>query len=110
MRMPSLAAIVGGIMIAAIAVVFTTLTTQNTAGQTGPRWEAVSAQIVIGRNVRLTARLIGADNRPITTPIVVTASRLDMGPDGMQTMTSVLRQVAATEPGTVAFETDLVMA
>src|SRR5688572_13414794 len=109
MRLPSLAAIAGGITIA-VAVVATIFTTQITAGQTGSRWEAVSAQIVTGRNVRLTARLVGADSQPITAPIMVTASRLDMGPDGMQTMTSQLRQVPSTEPGTVAFETDIVMA
>ncbi len=110
MRMPSLAAILGGILIAAIAVVATIFTTQITVGQTGPRWEAVSAQIGTGRNVRLTARLVGANSQPITSAIMVTAAGLDMGPDGMQTMTSQLRQVPTTEPGTVAFETDIVMA
>jgi Cu(I)/Ag(I) efflux system membrane fusion protein len=108
--MPSLAALVGSIMIAAIAVVATLVTTQNTVGQTAPHWEAVSAQVVTGRNVRLTARLVGANGQPVTSAIMVTASRLDMGPEGMQTMTSALRQVASTEPGTVAFETDIAMA
>ena len=110
MRMPSLAALAGGIMIAAVAVVATLFTTQNTVGQAAPHWEAVSAQVVTGRNVRLTARLVGANGQPVTSAIMVTASRLDMGPDGMQTMTSELRRVSTTEPGTVAFETDIVMA
>ena len=110
MRMPSLAALAGGIMIAAIAVAATLFTTQITVGQTAPHWEAVSAQVVTGRNVRLTARLLGANGQPVASAIMVTASRLDMGPDGMQTMTSELRQVATTEPGTVVFETDIAMA
>jgi membrane fusion protein, copper/silver efflux system len=73
-------------------------------------WEAVNPEIAVGKNVRLEVRLLGADAKPITSPVTVRTTRLDMGPDGMGTMTARLKPVAAATPGALAFETDIVMA
>lgn len=73
-------------------------------------WEAVNPQVTVGKNVRLEVRLIGADGKAVSGPINVRATRLDMGPDGMGTMTARLKTVAPTTPGALAFETEIVMA
>ncbi len=73
-------------------------------------WEAVNPQIPVGKNVRLEVRLVGADAQAVTGPVTVKTTRLDMGPDGMPTMTARLKPAAATAPGVIAFETDIAMA
>jgi Cu(I)/Ag(I) efflux system membrane fusion protein len=73
-------------------------------------WEAVNPQIPVAKNVRLEVRLVGADAKAATGPVTVKTTRLDMGPDGMPTMTARLKPVASTAPGVVAFETDIAMA
>ncbi len=78
--------------------------------QSGPRWEAVKSEVPVGKNVRIEVRLVGADAKPIIGEIKVSSSRLDMGPDGMKTMTAPLRPVASNQPGVVAFDTDIAMA
>lgn len=73
-----------------------------------PTWEAVKAEVPIGKSVRLEVRLAGGNATPGT--MTVTSSRIDMGPEGMPTMSAPLRQVETTTPGVLAFETDLAMA
>lgn len=75
-----------------------------------PVWEAVKAEVPVGKSVRLEIRLIGAGANPVMSGVTVTSTRLDMGPDGMATMTAPLRPVSSAMPGIIAFETDLVMA
>ena len=41
---------------------------------------------------------------------VIFATRMDMAPDGMATMTSPVQVLPSTEPGLYRFSTDLVMA
>jgi hypothetical protein len=41
---------------------------------------------------------------------VIFSPRIDMSPEGMETMTAPATPVAGTEPGTYGFKTDLVMA
>lgn len=55
--------------------------------------------------VRLVSK---ADGRPVSDAIIF-ASRLDMAPEGMATMTSPLDPVPATAPGQYAFKADLSM-
>jgi Cu(I)/Ag(I) efflux system membrane fusion protein len=78
--------------------------------QSDPRWEAVRSEVPVGKGVRLEVRLVGPDAKPVTGNISVSSSRLDMGPDGMQTMTAPLRPVSSSTQGVIAFETDIVMA
>lgn len=73
-----------------------------------PTWEAVKAEVPVGKAIRLEVRLLGSNAAP--SAVSVTSSRIDMGPDGMPTMSAPLRQVASTTPGVLAFEADLPMA
>lgn len=72
-----------------------------------PTWQAVKSEVPVGNSVRLEVKLNGAG---VAGPITVTSTRLDMGPDGMETMTTRISPVASTTPGVLAFEADLVMA
>lgn len=75
-----------------------------------PGWEAVSGEVDVGKKVRLEVRLKGVANTPDPKEIAVTSTRLDMGPDGMDTMIAPVTPVSSTRPGVLAFESDLIMA
>jgi Cu(I)/Ag(I) efflux system membrane fusion protein len=95
---------------AVLALVFLTPLQSVIAESPKPHWEAVQADVSTGKSVRLEVRLAGVKAPPAASDITVTSKRLDMGPDGMESMTAPLKQVAATTPGVVAFETDIPMA
>jgi Cu(I)/Ag(I) efflux system membrane fusion protein len=87
------------------------ITHQGTAfAQQKPAFEAVSAQVPVGKNVRIELRLIGVSPPPAATDITVEATRIDMGPDGMGSMAAPLKAVPSNTPGVLAYQTDLVMA
>ncbi len=92
--------------IAAALIVF--LLSSAIKAAIAPTWEAVKTEVSFGKSVRLEVRLNGGNAAPGT--ITVTSSRIDMGPDGMPTMSAPLRQVQSTTPGVLAFEADLPMA
>ena len=96
--------------LAAALLMLAGLTTTGVVAQSGPRWEAVRTEVPVAKSVRLEVRMVGTDAKPIVGNISVSSSRLDMGPDGMKTMTAPLRPVASSQPGVVAFETDIPMA
>ena len=76
------------------------------SAEEAPRWEAVNADIPVGKATRLEVRLVGAD----ATAVTVTATRLDMGPDGMAMMDTPLTQVTSEQPGVFAYEANVSMA
>ncbi len=78
--------------------------------QTAPGFEAVAAEVSIGKDVRVELKLVGITPVPAAADIIVEASRIDMGPDGMATMAAPLKPVASGKPGVLAYQTDLVMA
>lgn len=106
------AILAGGVAVGAavLALVFFISQQPGFAGPDEPRWEAVQSDIPTGKAVRLEVRLVGADGAPVASRITVTSTRLDMGPDGMATMTAPLKPVSRSSPGVMAFETDIVMA
>ncbi|MBI3452740.1 MAG: efflux RND transporter periplasmic adaptor subunit [Rhodospirillales bacterium] len=97
----------GGVatLVAALLILFPGL-----SGAAAQTWEAVNPQIAVGKNIRLEVRLVEADGKAIARLVTAKSTRLDMGPDGMATMTSRLKPVATTTSGALAFETDIVMA
>jgi Cu(I)/Ag(I) efflux system membrane fusion protein len=98
----------GGLAAVAAALLF--MFAAGSFGTATQKWQAVNPEIPVAKNARLELRLVGADGKPITGPITVKSTRLDMGPDGMEEMTARLKPVPAATPGVVAFETDIVMA
>jgi Cu(I)/Ag(I) efflux system membrane fusion protein len=80
------------------------------AAQTAPAFEAVNAQVPVGKNVRVELKLTGINKLPAAADIAIEKQRLDMGPDGMAAMAAPLKPVPDARAGVLAFETDLVMA
>jgi Cu(I)/Ag(I) efflux system membrane fusion protein len=75
-----------------------------------PGWQPVNAEVTIGKKVRFEVKLAGIDPLPAPADIKVSATRIDMGPDGMETMASPVTALASATPGVLAFETDFSMA
>jgi Cu(I)/Ag(I) efflux system membrane fusion protein len=82
----------------------------RTAWPSGPGWEAVTTHVPTGKAVRLEVRLNGVAATPPVDGVRVTATRLDMAPDGMPTMTAPVRVLPPPRPGIVALEAELSMA
>ncbi|MGO4739120.1 FixH family protein [Bosea sp. 2KB_26] len=63
-----------------------------------------------GHGVIVAVQLIDKRSGKPVPDVVIFARRIDMAPDGMETMTSPIEAVPATEPGTYRFKTNLTMA
>jgi membrane fusion protein, copper/silver efflux system len=97
-------------LLALAALFFFNLTHATLSFAQAPKWEAVKAEITTGKKVRLEVKLVGIDPAPALADIKVTSTRIDMGPDGMETMAAPVKALPSTTPGVLAFETDLSMA
>jgi Cu(I)/Ag(I) efflux system membrane fusion protein len=75
-----------------------------------PAWQAVNAQVPVGKDARIEVKLTGIAPLPAAADITVTASRIDMGPDGMAAMDAPLKALPSAAPGVLAFQTELAMA
>jgi Cu(I)/Ag(I) efflux system membrane fusion protein len=105
-----LAPLAGALVIAATATILS-FSGPAVHGQTSSlTWQAVHPNVPTGKGVRVEVRLVAPDAKTAAEGVTVTSTRIDMGPDGMATMTAPLRPVAASSPGGIAFETDLPMA
>jgi hypothetical protein len=97
--------VAGVVFAAAISV-----TSAAFAGASDYTFEPVKAEVKKGNGVTIAVRLV---NKPTGRPVsdaVIFSPRIDMSPEGMETMTAPATPVAGTEPGTYGFKTDLVMA
>lgn len=63
-----------------------------------------------GNGVIVAVQLIDKRSGKPVPDAVIFARRVDMAPDGMETMTSPIEAVPSTEPGTYRFKTNLTMA
>lgn len=80
------------------------------AGPDAYTFEPLKAELKMGADAMVTARLV---HKPTGKPVpdaVIFARRADMSPDGMATMTADLEPVPTTEAGVYRFKTNLPMA
>jgi hypothetical protein len=61
-------------------------------------------------NAEVAVRLVNKKSGKAVPDAVIFAKRIDMAPDGMETMASPLEQLPSTEPGVYRFKTELSMA
>jgi YtkA-like len=80
------------------------------AGASDYSFEPVKAEVKKGNDVTLAIRLVHKPTGKPVSDAVIFSPRIDMSPEGMETMTASATPVAGTEPGTYGFKTDLVMA
>ena len=74
------------------------------------KWQVENPDVAVGQHVRLSVRVVDASGKPVVGPVTIASSRLDMGPQGMPTMTAPLRVLDPPKQGLVTFETDIPMA
>ena len=80
------------------------------AGADDYRFEIVSTDHRVGSGVTIELRLTDLRTGQPVEGAVIYATRMDMAPDGMETMTSPVTALRAEVPGTYLFSTDLTMA
>jgi len=79
------------------------------AGAGDYEFQLVSKELKTGVPAEITVRLVHKpDGKPVTDAVIFT-TRLDMAPDGMETMTTPVEKLAAGEPGTYRFKAQLTM-
>src|SRR5215469_17722214 len=92
---------------AALACGGVILTAQAGAGDY--EFQLVSRELKAGAPAEITVRLVHKpDGRPVPDAVIFT-TRLDMGPDGMEMMTTPVEKVAGGEPGVYRFKAKLTM-
>jgi hypothetical protein len=72
-------------------------------------FQLARSELRMGNAVEVVVRLVDKRNGKIVPDAVVFAQRLDMAPDGMETMTAPLALLPPTEPGLYRFKTNLTM-
>jgi hypothetical protein len=60
-------------------------------------------------DAEVAVRLVNKKSGKPVPDAVIFAKRIDMAPDGMETMASPIEQLPSTEPGVYRFKTDLAM-
>jgi len=97
-------------VLTAASVPFLVPSVRQAIWPSGPGWEAVKPEVPTGKAIRLEVRLKGLATPPPADGVRVTATRLDMAPDGMAAMTAPVRVLPSPAPGIVVLEADLPMA
>lgn len=87
----------------------TNLTGAAFAGANDYVFEPVNAQVKKGDDVIVSVRLKHKPTGKVVTDAVIVQTRIDMSPDAMGEMASLLTAVPSTEPGVYSFKTDLSM-
>jgi hypothetical protein len=95
---------------AAIAVVLSATAVSAFAAGNDYSFEPLASEMKKGDDVIVTLRLVHKPSGKLVSDAIVVRKRVDMAPDGMADMESPVEPVAASEPGTYAFKTDLPMA
>ena len=92
-------------LVSAIAVSTATL-----AGPEDYEFQLLESEIKQGDGATLSVRLTDKRTDNPVVEAVVFATRMDMAPDGMETMTTPVEAMLSDEPGVYRFRTNLTMA
>ena len=80
------------------------------AGVKDYEFQLVQSEVKKGAGTIVAVRLVNKETGKTVPGAVIFAKRIDMAPDGMETMQESLEPLPATEPGIYRFKTDLSMA
>lgn len=95
---------------AALALVVALSASAALAAAEDYRFDLVSTNHRVGSGAILEVRLTNLRTGAPVEGAVIYATRMDMAPDGMATMTTPVTEMPSEVPGTYRFATDLVMA
>ncbi len=97
--------------VAALAAVFSALTFSTAyADITDYEFRLVQTDIKQGNGAIVAVRLVDKRSGKAIPDAVIFATRIDMAPDGMETMAAPIEPLPSTEPGLYRFKTNLMMA
>ncbi len=80
------------------------------AAVTDYEFQLVQPQVKKGDNASIAVRLIDKRSKKPVVDAVIFAQRIDMAPDGMETMTAPIERMPVAEPGIYRFKASLPMA
>ncbi len=87
----------------------TAMTTTSLADSKDYEFQLIDKEVKQGEAV-IAVKLVHKPSGRAIPEAVIFAKRIDMGPDGMETMEEPIEAVASTEPGVYRFKTNLTMA
>lgn len=96
------------IALLASALLFITATA-SFAGAQDYEFQAVQTEIKQGPGSTVSVRLVDKRTGKTVPDAVIFTTRMDMAPDGMETMTTTVESTTSAEPGVYAFTTKLSM-
>ncbi|MGQ3213764.1 MAG: FixH family protein [Shinella sp.] len=96
------------IALLASALLFSTATA-SFAGAQNYEFQAVQTEIKQGPGSTVSIRLVDKRTGKTVPDAVIFTTRMDMAPDGMETMTTTVDPATSAEPGVYAFTTNLSM-
>lgn len=80
------------------------------AGAKDYEFQLLHQDVKVGDNAEIAVRLLDKRSGKAVPDAVIFASRIDMAPDGMETMTSSITPLPSTDPGVYRFKVKLTMA
>ena len=93
---------------AALGTVLLTISVTASADIKDYEFQLVTNELKQGE-AEVVVKLVRKPSGDAVSDAVIFAQRIDMGPDGMETMQSSIEAIASTEPGTYRFKTNLTM-
>lgn len=90
------------------AMLFSTATA-SFAGAKDFEFQAVQTDIKQGPGATVAVRLVDKRTGKTVPDAVIFTTRMDMAPEGMETMTTPVEAAVSTEPGVYTFTTNLTM-
>lgn len=94
--------------LAAIAILCAS-TTLSYAGPQDYEFQPTSPTVKQGQASPVSVRLVDKRTGKAVPDAVIFTTRMDMAPEGMESMTTPVVAVASSEPGVYAFKSDFVM-
>src|SRR5712692_8696606 len=98
------------VLAAVIGLLWVSLELPALAGVKDYEFQLVQSEMKRGAGAIVTVRLVNKKTGKPVPGAVIFARRIDMAPDGMETMQESLDPLPAAEPGVYRFKTDLSMA
>ena len=96
---------------AALAIILSTTTLSAARADTADyEFRLVQADVKQGDGAVVAVRLVDKRSGAAIPDAVIFATRIDMAPEGMPTMTAPIEALPPTEPGVYRFKTNLMMA
>jgi YtkA-like len=94
---------------ALIGVAATATLSQAWAGTKDYEFQLAQPQIKKGDGAIVAVRLVDKRSGKAVSDAVIFTQRVDMAPEGMETMSSPIERLPSTEPGIYRFKTNLTM-